>query len=185
MEYGPCDDCGTKAVLIQDPFSDGPDSGTHYCTQCYSKRFREMKGVPLGKKKLTSRQKQLLDIIRSTPGLLGRDIRSRLNASSGSFQFLIGKLISGGLAKKIGPKEHWRYYLASHDVKREDLLHDTPRKVLRIISERGPILQSALTDLIQMSGPTISRSLSSLERDGWIERSRDGQNYLVSILEEE
>ncbi|MDK2956744.1 MAG: MarR family transcriptional regulator, temperature-dependent positive regulator of motility [Desulfovibrionales bacterium] len=63
----------------------------------------------------------------------------------------------------------------------------TQRRLLSIIVERGPILQSELLELLDVRSSSLSEVLGKLERNGWIVRERnenDKRGFVVSATEQ-
>lgn len=55
-------------------------------------------------------------------------------------------------------------------------MHPGQSRILALLAEKGPISQRELLDLVQVRSASLSELLHKLERGGFIERERDGED---------
>lgn len=55
--------------------------------------------------------------------------------------------------------------------------------VLGILAERGPSRASTLAEILRLDLSSVSRQVSALEREGWVQRERDPDDQRASLLE--
>lgn len=124
--------------------------------------------------------KRVLRYVLEHPGSYLRQIRRALDISMGTTQYHLGLLEKAG---RIVSNKHglFRYYFAAgvfHDQEKnllETLSHETARKILLHIIERGNPTQSDIVDNVGLSSPSVSWHVRRLTDSQVITEVREGK----------
>ncbi len=130
------------------------------------------------------RRNEILNYIRSRPGVTFRELARALGVGIGDLQYHLGKLEKERLvfSRRVGRRRY--IFPAGFEEEAQRLLMaistETRRKILLLLME-GPMSQGEIAERLRVSQPTVSYHMRELEKLGVVKAERTGKSVIYTI----